>query len=109
MQRFAFFMAGLFALLGSGCGRSGITLQGTGASFPAPLYMKWFTDYNAANPKVTVDYQSTGSGHGVKAVIDGTVDFGASDAAMTPEEAVKVDRGVVMLPMTAGEIGLAYN
>jgi phosphate transport system substrate-binding protein len=109
MHRFAFFLAGLCAFLGSGCGRSGITLQGTGASFPAPLYLKWFKDYQEVNSKVSVDYQSTGSGQGVKSMIDGTVDFGASDAAMTPDEVDKVDRGVVMLPMTAGEIVLAYN
>jgi phosphate transport system substrate-binding protein len=109
MHRFAFLVAGICAFVGSGCGRGGTNLQGTGASFPAPLYIKWFTDFKAANPKVTVDYQSTGSGHGVKSMIDGTVDFGASDAAMTPEEVGKIDRGVVMLPMTAGEIVLAYN
>ena len=56
-----------------------------------------------------IDYQSVGSGSGVKAVIDKTVDFGASDAAMTPDEIAKVDLGVQLLPMTAGSIVLAYN
>jgi phosphate transport system substrate-binding protein len=93
-----------------GCGsKSGVKLQGAGASFPAPLYLKWFKDYRSGRPDVTVDYQSTGSGQGVKSMIDGTVDFGASDAAMTPEEVAKVQRGVVMLPMTAGEIVIAFN
>lgn len=86
-----------------------IKLQGAGASFPAPLYMKWFKAYSGAHSNVQVDYQSVGSGSGVKSFIDKTVDFGASDAAMTPEEIAKVDAGVQLLPMTAGCIVLAYN
>jgi phosphate transport system substrate-binding protein len=86
-----------------------IKLQGAGASFPAPLYAKWFKTYGAAHDGVQIDYQSVGSGSGVKAVIDKTVDFGASDAAMTPDEMSKVDVGVQALPMTAGSIVLAYN
>ncbi len=86
-----------------------VKLQGAGASFPAPLYSKWFKMYNTAHPEVQIDYQSVGSGAGVKAVIDKTVDFGASDAAMTPDEIAKVDGGVQLLPMTAGSIVLAYN
>jgi phosphate transport system substrate-binding protein len=84
-------------------------LQGAGASFPAPLYGKWFKAYNAAHPNVQIDYQSNGSGAGIKALIDKTVDFGASDMAMKPEEIKQVDVGVQLLPMTAGCIVLAYN
>ena len=73
-------------LLGAVCcdssSESSVNLQGSGASFPAPLYDKWFKAYHAAHPEVRVDYQSVGSGAGVKAVQDKTVDFGASDAAM---------------------------
>jgi len=90
-------------------GKQEVKLQGAGASFPAPLYSKWFKIYNAAHPEVQIDYQSVGSGSGVKAVIDKTVDFGASDAAMKPDEIAKVDVGVTLLPMTAGSIVLAYN
>jgi phosphate transport system substrate-binding protein len=90
-------------------GASQVKIQGAGASFPAPLYNKWFKAYNAAHPEVQIDYQSVGSGSGVKAVIDKTVDFGASDAAMTAEEIAKVEGGVQLLPMTAGAIVLAYN
>ena len=86
-----------------------VKLQGAGASFPAPLYNKWFKDFSSQHSNVQIDYQSVGSGSGVKAVIDGTVDFGASDAAMKPEEIAQVDRGVQLLPMTAGAIVLAYN
>jgi phosphate transport system substrate-binding protein len=104
------------ALALSGCGgtQSGeaasmIKLQGAGASFPAPLYNKWFKAYSAAHEKVLVDYQSVGSGSGVKSVIDHTVDFGASDAAMKPEDMANVKGGVQLFPMTAGSIVLAYN
>jgi len=86
-----------------------VRLQGAGASFPAPLYNKWFKAYSASHQNVLVDYQSVGSGSGVKSVIDHTVDFGASDAAMKPEDMAKVPEGVQLFPMTAGSIVLAYN
>jgi phosphate transport system substrate-binding protein len=87
----------------------GAKLQGAGASFPAPLYEKWFKAYSTSHNGVHIDYQSIGSGGGVKSVIDKTVDFGASDAAMTPEEMAKVDVGVQLLPLTGGCIVLTYN
>jgi phosphate transport system substrate-binding protein len=86
-----------------------VKLQGAGASFPAPLYLKWFKAYSVSHKNVQIDYQSVGSGSGVKSFMDRTVDFGASDAAMTPEEIAKVEGGVLCLPMTAGSIVLAYN
>ena len=88
---------------------SAITLQGTGATFPAPLYQRWFTEYNKAHPEVQINYQALGSGAGIKQFQQGLVDFGASDAAMTDEEMAEVKDGVVLLPMTAGSIVLAYN
>ncbi|NDJ20417.1 phosphate ABC transporter substrate-binding protein PstS [Nostoc sp. B(2019)] len=88
-----------------------VKLTGAGASFPAPIYDTWFTDLNKKYPNLQVDYASVGSGAGVQQFIKGTVDFGASDVAMTPEEIKKVpqDRGVILLPVTAGSIVLAYN
>jgi phosphate transport system substrate-binding protein len=94
---------------GSGSSASVVDLHGAGASFPAPLYDKWFKSYVAAHPNVRVDYQSNGSGAGVTQFTNKTIDFGASDAAMTDEEIAKVDRGVQLLPMTAGSVVLAYN
>lgn len=93
----------------SAASTEGVKLQGAGASFPAPLYNKWFKSYSASHPDVQVDYQSVGSGSGKKSVIDHTVDFGASDAAMTDEEMARVPGGVQLLPMTAGSIVIAYN
>jgi phosphate transport system substrate-binding protein len=107
-----------FVLMLAACGGTGapgtdggdaVKLQGAGASFPAPLYNKWFKSYSAAHQNVLVDYQSVGSGSGVKSVIDHTVDFGASDAAMKPDDMAKVPGGVQLFPMTAGSIVLAYN
>jgi phosphate transport system substrate-binding protein len=86
-----------------------VTLSGAGATFPAPLYQRWFSDFNKTNPAVTVSYQSVGSGAGVKQFTAGTVDFGASDVAMKDEEIKAVPKGVLMLPMTAGSVVLAYN
>lgn len=86
-----------------------IALSGAGATFPAPLYQRWFASYNQQNPNVQVSYQAVGSGAGVQQFTQGTVDFGASDVAMTDAEIAKVKQGVVLLPMTAGAIVLAYN
>lgn len=88
-----------------------VSLTGAGATFPAPLYSRWFFDLNKKYPDLQVNYQSVGSGAGVEQFIQGTVDFGASDVAMTDEEIQKVpaDKGVLMLPVTAGSIVLAYN
>ncbi len=88
---------------------SNIKLQGSGASFPAPLYGRWFKEYSTAVDGVKVDYQAKGSGGGIKDFIEHTVDFAASDAAMDDDEISQVDVGVVMLPMTAGSVVLAYN
>lgn len=85
-----------------------VKLQGSGASFPGPIYARWFKDFEKKAGSM-VDYQAKGSGAGIQDLTNETVDFAASDAAMTEEEIAKVARGVVMLPMTAGEIVLAYN
>ena len=86
-----------------------ITLQGSGASFPAPLYSRWFREFSTKNPNIRVNYQATGSGAGIKAFTAGQTDFGASDAAMTDDEIKAAQGNVVLLPMTAGHIVLAYN
>lgn len=85
-----------------------LRLIGSGASFPFPIYSAWFKDFSKT-AGATVDYQAKGSGAGIQDFIKKTVDFAASDAAMTDEEIAKVEAGVVLLPMTAGEIVLAYN
>jgi phosphate transport system substrate-binding protein len=86
-----------------------VHLTGSGASFPFPLYSTWFKNLSAMHKDMQIDYQSKGSGAGIKDFINHTVDFGASDAAMTDEEIVQVKEGVQLLPMTAGTIVLSYN
>jgi phosphate transport system substrate-binding protein len=84
-------------------------LTGAGATFPAPLYQNWFVQLNQEIPDIQVNYQSVGSGSGVEQFVKGTIDFGASDVAMKDDEITKVGKGVLLLPMTAGSIVMAYN
>lgn len=84
-------------------------ISGAGATFPAPLYQRWGVEFNKVQPGIQVNYQSVGSGAGVKNFIQGVVDFGASDAAMSDKEMAEVSAGVVLIPATAGEIVYAYN
>ena len=95
------------ALALTGCGGGTTTLNGAGASFPASIYQRWFQEL--AGQGVKVNYQSVGSGAGVRQFISRTVDFAASDVPMKPEEVAKVPQGVVQIPMTAGAIAVAYN
>jgi phosphate transport system substrate-binding protein len=86
-----------------------VQLSGAGATFPAIIYAQWFKDYHEQHPNVVIEYQSIGSGGGIGLFTKGTVDFGASDAAMSDKEISQVKGGVLMLPMTAGSEVLAYN
>jgi phosphate transport system substrate-binding protein len=83
------------------------TLNGAGASFPAAIYQRWFQALGSQG--VRVNYQSVGSGAGVRQLISHTVDFAASDVPMKADEIAKVSQGVVQIPMTAGAIAVAYN
>ena len=83
-------------------------LQGTGATFPAPVYQRWIADYKAAKPDVSIDYQGTGSGAGIKGITDKTVDFGASDAPLSKKELAAAG-DIVQIPTVAGAVVLAYN
>lgn len=94
------------ALALAACGSSA-TLNGSGASFPASIYQRWFQDLAAQGVKV--NYQSVGSGAGVRQFINHTVAFAASDVPMQAKEIAKVNQGVVQIPMTAGAIAVAYN
>jgi phosphate transport system substrate-binding protein len=114
MQKLSFIRSalagGFVTLLAlSGAASADVKLNGSGASFPFPIYSKWFKDFSKQEKGIRVDYQSKGSGAGIQDLINGTVDFAASDAAMSEEEMSKVKQGVVLLPMTAGEIVLIYN
>lgn len=90
------------------CGAPTASLQGAGASFPASIYQRWFADL-ASKENIRVNYQSVGSGAGVRQFEAGTVDFAASDRPLDASEAAAIQRGVVQLPLTAGAIAVAYN
>lgn len=85
------------------------TLNGGGATFPAPLYIKWFKDYHRKHPNVNINYRTFGSGAGISNFMAGRLDFAGSDVPMTPEEIAKVRPGVTHIPLTAGAIVLIYN
>jgi phosphate transport system substrate-binding protein len=99
----------LSVVIGPIAAQDGLRLTGSGATFPFPLYSAWFKSFSTKNKNITVDYQGKGSGAGVRDFINHTVDFAASDAAMTDEEISKVPGGVQLLPMTGGEIVIGYN
>jgi phosphate transport system substrate-binding protein len=86
-----------------------MAINGAGATFPYPLYSKWFYEYSNANPGVKFNYQSIGSGGGIKQITAGTVDFGASDAPMTEEELGKLAGPILHLPTAIGAVSIVYN
>ena len=85
------------------------TLNGAGATFPAPLYVQYAREVKKKNPELSINYQAIGSGGGISQFTAGTVDFGASDAAMTDGEISKVKNGVVLVPTAGGAVSIVYN
>jgi phosphate transport system substrate-binding protein len=86
-----------------------VRLQGSGATFPNPLYQKWVTEYQKSHPDVKIDYQSIGSGGGIQAITQKTVDFAGSDAPLKKKEEEAMGGNAVHIPTTAGAVVLAYN
>lgn len=88
-----------------------ITLQGAGATFPTPLYETWFQAFNGLYPNIQVDYQSIGSGGGIKAITEDTVDFGASDAPLKDSELAALPAGKKLFhfPTALGAVVAIYN
>ena len=85
------------------------TLNGAGATFPYPMYSKWFSEYHKLHPDIQMNYQSIGSGGGIRQVIAGTVDFGASDGPMTDDQLKEAKMKVLHLPTVLGADVPAYN
>jgi len=84
-------------------------INAAGATFPNPIYNKWFTEYAALHPSVHINYQPIGSGGGIRQVSDGTVDFGASDAIMTNDQISQAKVKTMMLPTVLGAVVPIYN
>jgi phosphate transport system substrate-binding protein len=85
------------------------TLNGAGATFPYPMYSKWFSKYHDAHPDIQFNYQSIGSGGGIRQVLAGTVDFGASDGPMTDEQLAQSKTKILHVPTVLGAVVPAYN
>jgi phosphate transport system substrate-binding protein len=84
-------------------------ITGAGATFPAPIYTKWFSEYAKVDPTVTINYQPIGSGGGQKQILAETVDFGASDGPMSDENLAKAPRALWHIPTVAGAVVISYN
>lgn len=119
----AFFCAALVALAtacsGERSGGSGTTqpanstdtvsLKGSGATFPAPLYAKWLSEYGKVNTKAKIDYQSIGSGGGIQQITAQLVDFGASDSPMSDDDLKKAPAALLHIPTVLGAVVITYN
>jgi len=84
-------------------------LNGAGATFPYPIYSKWFSEYHKLHPEIQINYQSIGSGGGIRQVIAGTVDFGASDGPMTDDQLKEAKIKILHVPTVLGAAVPAYN
>lgn len=98
----------LLAAATSVAAAQGADLTGAGATFPYPIYSKWFADY-AAKTGVKINYQSIGSGGGIRQLTEGTVDFGASDAPMSDDEQAKLKTPVLHVPTVLGAVVITYS
>ncbi len=110
MNKYTKFLVGALmgaTLMGAGAAVAA-SLNGAGATFPYPIYSKWFYEYNK-KAGVEINYQSIGSGGGIQQLTNGTVDFGASDAPMSDEQMAKISGGVLHFPTVAGAVAIAYN
>lgn len=86
-----------------------ILLNATGATFPYPIYSKWFDVYHSEHPNLQINYQSIGSGSGIRALAAGTVDFGASDAPLTDEQMAQAKVKILHFPTVLGAVVPTYN
>jgi len=110
------FLLALVAVLGTNAcsgSREGanaeVRLQGAGATFPNPIYQKWFSEYNKAHPNLKFDYQSIGSGGGIKQISERTIDFGGTDAPMKDEDLKAAKGEIVHIPTVLGADVITYN
>ncbi len=109
MSKYVSLMVVLSCMLVSGVRAESISVQGAGATFPAPLYAKWIDAFNKANPNVKVDYQANGSGAGIKAITERTVQFAGSDAPMTDKQIEAAAGKVLHIPTVSGPVVMIYN
>ena len=102
-------LALLAAVTMAGQASAGTLINGAGATFPYPLYSKWFSEYAKIDPSVKFNYQSIGSGGGIKQITAGTVDFGASDKFLTDAELKAAPGKLIHIPTVMGAVVVTYN
>jgi phosphate transport system substrate-binding protein len=90
-------------------GANAQSINGAGATFPYPIYSKWFSEYSQTNPNVKINYQSIGSGGGIRQVSEGTVDFGATDGPMSDQQLKDAKIKVMHIPTVLGAVVPVYN
>ena len=86
-----------------------VLINGAGATFPTPIYSKWFSEYHRKFSNIQINYQSIGSGGGIRQMIEGTVDFGATDGPMTDEQLKQARTKILHFPTVLGAVVPAYN
>src|SRR5262249_20815510 len=96
-------------MLGAGVAVAAVAINGAGATFPYPIYSKWFSEYHNLHPDIQINYQSIGSGGGIRQVQEGTVDFGATDGPMTDEQLSQAKTKVLHFPTVLGADVAVYN
>ncbi len=101
--------AALAAALAAPAAAETVVLNGAGATFPYPIYSKWFDKYHELDPNAQINYQSIGSGGGMRQITEKTVDFGATDGPMTDSQLFKVDGKLLHVPTVLGAVVLAFN
>jgi phosphate transport system substrate-binding protein len=99
----------LSTFLGSVAFADQVLINGAGATFPYPIYSKWFAEFHNVDPSVDINYQSIGSGGGIRQLLDKTIDFGASDAPMTDEQLAKANPPILHIPTVMGAVVITYN
>ena len=99
----------LLLMLWTGAAAAQTQLNGAGATFPYPMYSKWFNEYHKKHPDIQINYQSIGSGGGIRQVLAGTVDFGATDGPMTNDQMGQAKTKILHIPTVLGAVVPAYN
>jgi phosphate transport system substrate-binding protein len=102
-------VAAALALAGAGRADAQLLINGAGATFPYPIYSKWFDEYSKVDPSVRFNYQSIGSGGGQQQLLEGTIDFGASDGPMSDQNLAKAPGKILHVPTVAGADAVTYN
>src|SRR2546426_10322764 len=108
-MRRRWWLAGLLPLMLVRLPHAATLVTGAGATFPYPLYSKWFDEFHKRNPDLQINYQSIGSGGGIRQGLEGTVDFGATDGPMSDEQLKSAPVPILHLPTALGAVVPTYN